>query len=149
MFFKHIPKMVCVSILIEVYTGPPGDLNIAPDYNFAEYPVPCKVAQTAPIAKKDKNYRVDFTRSHFQWNGALFIPRLNPIRHPPFPLEVSVHGLRPPPYPGYHNLSDEATTTPVYGSNSQSEPVFSFHRRKTVFIYCQGGQIKIREFSPF
>ena len=52
-------------------------------------------------------------------------------------------------HPGYHNLSDEATTTPVYGSNSQSEPVFSFHRRKTVFIYCQGGQIKIRKIGFF
>ncbi len=123
--------------------GSPGRSQHRPGLQLRRISVLCKVAQTAPIAKKDKNYRVDFTRSHFQWNGALFIPRLNPIRHPPFPLEVSVHGLRPPPAPRYHNLSDEATTTPVYGSNSQSEPVFSFHRRKTVFIYCQGGQIKI------
>ena len=27
--------------------------------------------------------------------------------------------------------------------------VFSFHNYKFIFIYCQGGQIKIREFSPF
>ena len=73
------------------------------------------------------------------------------VRHPrKHPLtQVQRDRDRPLAYLPLHHHAEQTHNNAHMEQQYQSGRVFSFHNYKFIFIYRQGGQIKIREFSPF